>query len=390
MKKIIIMILLTILPFNVYSFELKSKNVILYNLNEDMILYEEKADEKVYIASLTKIMTAIVALENIDSLDDEIIMTKEMFKSLIEQNASLAGFSVGEKVTYRDLLYGLMLPSGAEAAQALAITTSGGVDNFVKKMNKKANELGLTNTKFSNVTGLDDPNNYSTVRDVSVILKYGLKNKEFEKIFNADKYVTSNKKHTFIATRNKYNIDTSFITGSKTGFTYDAGLCMASTSNYDGVNYLLVTAHAPYNNRTNHLYDAKNIYEFYFNNYENKEIVVPKTEITTIFLEDNREIKYYTNKTVTKYLSKNCELNGQYEGKNEISKDTKVGTKIGEYIIKCDEKIVYSENIYLVQNYDDSKKINIKLVIFLVSIVFLIIITSIIFRFKHKRKQVQN
>lgn len=219
MKKIILFFLLLLFPFAINAFEIKSESAILYNLNENKVIYELYPDKKVSIASMTKIMTAIVALENIDSLDEEVVMTSDMFKTLKEQNASVAGFYIGEKVTYRDLLYGLMLPSGADAAQALAIKTSGGVDNFVNKMNQKAKALGLKNTNFANPTGLDDPKNYSTTRDVAIILKYALNNEDFKEVFNADKYITSNKKHTFVATRNKYNFDASFITGSKTGFT---------------------------------------------------------------------------------------------------------------------------------------------------------------------------
>lgn len=389
MKKIILFFLLLLFPFAINAFEIKSESAILYNLNENKVIYELYPDKKVSIASMTKIMTAIVALENIDSLDEEVVMTSDMFKTLKEQNASVAGFYIGEKVTYRDLLYGLMLPSGADAAQALAIKTSGGVDNFVNKMNQKAKALGLKNTNFANPTGLDDPKNYSTTRDVAIILKYALNNEDFKEVFNADKYITSNKKHTFVATRNKYNFDASFITGSKTGFTYDAGLCMASTSSYDGINYLLVTAKAPYNNRINHLKDAKTIYNYYFTNYENKQVLKPNTEITSISLEDNRIIKYYTDKEVYKYLKKNCVLKDEYIGQTEVLKSTQVGSKLGQYIVKCDDEVVYTEDIYLVQNYDDSKNLNLNLVLILSSTILFIIIISVILIIKRKRKQVQ-
>ena len=116
MKKLILLVLLLVIPFNVWAFTIKSKNAILYNLDDDEILYEVKPDEKVPIASLTKIMTALVSLEKIDNLNEKVTMTSSMYKTLKEENASTAGIAIGEKVTYLDLLYALMLPSGAEAA----------------------------------------------------------------------------------------------------------------------------------------------------------------------------------------------------------------------------------------------------------------------------------
>ena len=182
MKKLLIVIigLMALLPSQIFAFNIKSEHAILYNLNEDSVLYEVKPNEKVAIASLTKIMTALVVVENVKNLDAEFVMTKDMYKTLIEENASVAGFQIGETVTYRELLYGLLLPSGAEAAQGLAIKTSGSIEKFVVLMNKKAKELGLKNTSFANPTGLDHKDNYSTVSDVAILLKYALKNKDFK------------------------------------------------------------------------------------------------------------------------------------------------------------------------------------------------------------------
>lgn len=110
----------------------------MYNLNDDAIIFEKNKDEKTEIASLTKIMTCIVAIENIDNLNDTVVMKSADFKGLAEANASVAGFSIGDKVTYMDLLMGLFLPSGADAALALANNIGGNEKNFVKLMNEKA------------------------------------------------------------------------------------------------------------------------------------------------------------------------------------------------------------------------------------------------------------
>ena len=127
MKKIVFAVILIFSVFSVKAieFDLKSTNAILYNLDEDTILYEKNSDERVAIASLTKIMTAIVSVENIDSLDEKVTLVNKDFDTLVENNASVAGFKVNEEVTYEDLLYGLLLPSGADAAQALTRLIAG-------------------------------------------------------------------------------------------------------------------------------------------------------------------------------------------------------------------------------------------------------------------------
>lgn len=359
MKKILYLFFsfLILIPLGVYALDINSKNAVLYNLNDDNIIYEVKKDERISIASMTKIMTTLVALEKIKNPKDKVIMTTPMFYRLVEENASVAGFRIGEEVTYEDLLYGLMLPSGADAAQALAISLYGSVDKFVERMNEKAKELGLKNTHFVNPTGLDIKGHYSSVDDVALILKEALKNDTFKKVFSANSYTTSNKLHTFYSTRNKYGIDTSFITGSKTGYTLDAGLCLASTSTYNGVDYLLVTAKASNSNRANHLLDAKKIYKYFQSNYEYRNISKKGDLITTINIDD-KEIKYYFNLDIDKYLNKNCKISKEYIGDTNIDSKNINNNKIGEYIIKCDNKVLYKQDVNLVLNLTKEKDNN--------------------------------
>ena len=366
--------------------DIKSEHVILYNLNDDQILYEVKANDQVQIASMTKIMTAIVALEKIDNLSSKVVMTNDMFYRLAEENASVAGFKVGEEVTYEDLLYGLMLPSGADAAQALAISTYGSIDNFVDAMNKKVSELKLKNTKFSNPAGFDSVNNYSSVFDVSIILKYALKNDKFKKIFTADKYTTSNNNHTFISTRIKSNFDASFIDGSKTGFTYDAGLCLASIAHHNNVNYLLVTAKAPYNNKLNHLKDAKEIYSYYFNNYDEITISNKDDKIVTLNIKNEYTIDYYMNEEIKKYIKKDCNITKEYIGTSDIT-DVALNKKVGEYVIKCNDDIIYSKDIYLVVDNTKIDKNNNYFIIAIISLSGAILLAFVILLIVKSRRR---
>ena len=195
--KFIYIFLVFFLLFKVEAFgetlNLNSDKYILYNLNDNIVLLNKNETQETYIASLTKMMTVIVAIENIEDYNKEVIITKEMFKD-IAWDVSVAGFKVGEKVTYNDLLYGAILPSGADAVNALALSISGSYDDFIELMNQKAKDLSLKHTHFANVTGLFNENNYSSAYDVAEILKYALKNKKFKEVFETKRYTFSNGK----------------------------------------------------------------------------------------------------------------------------------------------------------------------------------------------------
>ena len=334
--------------------EIKSNNVILYNLNDDSILYEKNSEDKVLIASMTKIMTAIVSIEHIDNLDEKLILTNDIFSSLTN-DLSFAGFKPNEEITYRDLLYGALLPSGADATHSLAIFISGSEEEFVKLMNEKAKEIGMINTNFTNTIGIEDNNNmhYSTVKDVALLLKYSLKNKEFKKIFTTEKYTTSdnllNFKSTKLKMSEKNGIDLSFIKGSKTGYTSKAGLCLASIANYNNVNYLLVTAGADYKtNKINHFLDAKNIYEYYFTNYGYKKILKKDQVLKKIKTKYKEDVNIIQNKNIELYLKndiKNKDLTYKYKGIKNLQKGIKKGDVIGKYIVSYKENILYQEKV---------------------------------------------
>ena len=171
MKKLILIIIILLFISNVNALDLSSRHVVLYNMNEDKIIYELEKDEKTSIASLTKIMTTLVAIENIDNYNETVTLYDSMFTGLAEANAAVIGLKSGQIVTYNDLLYGMFIASGADATRAIAISISGLESSFVELMNKKAKELGMNNTNFVNTTGLDKDNQYSTVNDVAILLK---------------------------------------------------------------------------------------------------------------------------------------------------------------------------------------------------------------------------
>ena len=367
LKQIFILILF-LFPITVWGVELdiNSNNAILYNLNENTILYEKGKEEKTSIASLTKIMTAVVAMEKIEDLEKRVTLTWEDFKGLREMNAAQAGFRVGETVTYKDLLYGLLLPSGAEAAQALARLTYGSVPTFVEKMNEKAQVLNLTQTHFANTTGLDEEGHYSSVEDVAKLFQYALKNEDFKTIISAKTYTTSGGNHTFESTIQKaidaYHLELPYLIGGKTGTTGDAGLCLATIATYNNVNYLLVTVKAPYS-KTNpgNYQDAKTIYEYFMNHYSYQKIV-KKNELlvrlkTKYCKEDNVIIK--SKEEIEKYLENNIkkeDIRKEYEGIKEITSKMEKGTKLGVVKIYYQDTLLDTINITLEKKQEFSYK----------------------------------
>lgn len=235
------------------SAKLNSPNAILIRLKDHNILMQKNSEEKIYPASLTKIMTAIIAIENLPDLKEEIKLTNFTFRGLYEADASIAGFQPGEKVRGIDLIYGVLLPSGAESCIALADKIAGSEQDFVKMMTKKAADLGMDNTHFENATGLHDENHYTTVKDMAILLSYALQNDTFREVFMSSRHSTRpTNRHpdgiTFYNTMFKglsdQNIIGGEILGGKTGYTDEAGLCLASLAKVGDQEYVLVTAGA--------------------------------------------------------------------------------------------------------------------------------------------------
>ena len=149
-----------------------SRHAILLDAQSGRVLAQKRADERTAPASLTKMMTVLMAIEAEPDLDKQVTLPEDFFPALQTENASMAGFMPGETVTVRDLLYGAMLPSGAECCEALAQLVSGSEENFAALMNQKAAELGMKNTHFTNATGLTDTEHYSSAADMARLARH--------------------------------------------------------------------------------------------------------------------------------------------------------------------------------------------------------------------------
>ncbi len=251
---------------------LYSSHAILVCLDDRTTLMEKNSEAKIYPASLTKMMTVMVAIENLKDLQEEIKLKDSMFQKLYDANATTAGFQPGEKVRAISLLYGALLPSGAECCIGLADRIAGSEQAFVKMMNRKAADIGLYDTHFTNTTGLHEENHSTTVKDMAVLLCHALQNETFREIFTAVRYSTlPTNKHpdgiTFYSTMFKRIKDigsnSGKILGGKTGYTNKAGLCLASLGKEGDKEYILVTAGAKGNYQSEQQYniiDAINVY----------------------------------------------------------------------------------------------------------------------------------
>lgn len=355
MKKILTFLLLFLLaPLFVFAseFDITGEYVVLYNLNDDEILYEQNSNEQTSIASITKIMTALVAMDNISDYDSIITITTADFEGTT--GYSKAGFSVGDRVTYRDLLYGILLPSGADAVNAIVRNTLG-YDDFIIAMNELTKKISLENTSFSNPVGKDDVNNYSTASDVAKMLKYALENPLFKEIFTTKEYTTTNGinlESTLYPYQDILDIDK--IAGSKSGFTRGAGRCLASITTLDGVNYLLVILNSSVEQNYSAVLDTITIYDYYNDNFSYQDILTEGQLITTIPVKWGKDKTYEITSpiSVSKFLenSASSNLTYEYNGLEEIPQYTKKDTKLGTISVYNDGKLLYETTVTLTED----------------------------------------
>lgn len=234
----------------------QSESILLVNMDSGQVVFEKDPDSKRYPASTTKIMTYIVAVENIDDLDNTRVPIKQSVLDVLKNTgSSLASVEdhVGKTMSVIDLLYSMMVPSGNDAAMVLAdYVGNGDVKNFVKLMNEKAEELGCENTHFDNPDGLHSENHYTTARDLYKIATYALTLPRFAEISNTTAYRCEGDDYPLVTTNllidqnngGKYYY--MYAKGIKTGTTDQAGRCLVTTATADGYSYMAVLLHAPY------------------------------------------------------------------------------------------------------------------------------------------------
>ncbi len=245
MKSIVsfICVLCLLVSFNVSAVSTSAKGSVVINGDNGEIIYSQNANERLPMASTTKIMTGLLLCEY-GNFEKEITVTKEM---LMVEGSSM-GLLEGDRVTLHDLLYGLMLASGNDAANVIAYTLGGSLDGFVKMMNQKASELGLKDTSFATPSGLDDENHYTTAYELAIIAKHALQMPEFAKAVACEKAVLNYGNPPYRRSLTNHNKLLKMFEGTvgvKTGFTKKSGRCLVSAARRDGKFVIAVTLHDP-------------------------------------------------------------------------------------------------------------------------------------------------
>lgn len=341
--------------------QIRSEHAVVYHLGENRILYDKKGEEKIYPASMTKVMSVLVALEEIKDINDTCVINEEMLEGLQEANASMAGLVVGETYTYQDLLYGIMLPSGADASRAIAYALFGSEEAFVEKMNQKAAELQLNNTHFANTSGLHDKNHYTTAKEMALIVKEALKDNRFKEIFSASSYTTSNGKlhfnSTFDVMKQSLDLDTSMILGHKTGFTLEASLCLASYMKIGEEEYVVITAQSnsdasyPY-----HIEDSAKLASYLKEKYQRVDLVKKGETLTNIEILGYGKIKVKAESDISLLLHKDKTTIAEFDGFTKMEAPLYIGSYLGDYIVYEDDKEIYRIELSADDTYGENNQ----------------------------------
>lgn len=286
MKKILPLILCFILLFSITVFadvSVNADSAILFEKSTGKIIYEKNADKKQFPASITKILTALIVIEECE-LTDEVTVSKNAVMS-IPSGSSIAYLKAGETFTVEQLLYAMLVPSGNDAANVLAEHVSGSIDEFIKKMNERAKQLGATHSNFVTTNGLHNSEHYVTAHDMMLITQEAIKHDIFNTICattkyempnttiykqtggNTRKYETTNKLLLNSTKPNEKNFFYEYATGLKTGFTSQAKNTLVASAKKDNMELVCVLLNVDIKENMSKYLDAKNLFEYGFNTY---------------------------------------------------------------------------------------------------------------------------
>lgn len=331
-----------------------SRSAIVFDRNTKSILYEKDINTKRAMASTTKIMTCIIILEN-GNLNDTVKISQKSANT----GGSRLGLKKNDSITVKDLLYGLMLRSGNDAAVALAEYMSGSIEEFANLMNEKAKTLGLTNTHFVTPHGLDDENHYTTAYELALLTDYALNNSTFSKIVNTKNYtITINGYSKALNNTNELLGYLNGVNGVKTGFTGNAGRCLVTSCVRNNFNIITIVLGA--DTKKIRTTDSIHLIEYAYNNFEQKNVKTLIEKEFKTWLDSNLN-KIIVNKS---YNSLNLNLSNSEKENLIVIKESEIndisidihsisyleapvykGTKIGVLEVKSNEKTLLSIDI---------------------------------------------
>ncbi len=320
---LVVLSLSIFVPVSAYEptgFSVTAKSALLASLDTGEILYSKNPAQKVYPASITKIMTVLLMLQSDKYNPDQAIeMTTEVLKIISGTGSSVSNLKAGDKITQLDLAYMILMASFGDCAYLAAIYYGGSVENFVKMMNDKAQSIGLQNTHYENPVGLHSPENYTTAEDTLKLTSLALKDSTFKTICETTRYsfkiIGTSRERTISTTiflqDNTTNYYYTYAKGVKTGYTDEAGRCLVSTASYNGYNYICVLFGCPVDPYKRHEFvDSKELYRWAFNTFEYKEAANNKNPVCEIDVNLSLEKDFtplYIEKNFMTVLPKNAD-----------------------------------------------------------------------------------
>lgn len=407
-KKILTILIIIIITINhSVSFstskipEISAKSAILIDNSTEKILYAKNETQKMYPASTTKILTAILSIENCNQND--IVTVPYEAISTISSDYSIAALQAGEQFTVRELIQVMLVHSANDAANVLAYHVSGSIENFAKLMNKKIKKLGLKNTHFTNPSGMHNENHYTTATDLAIIMKYCMKNDIFKqisaltncKIPATDKYEERN----FYTTNELLDPTSSnyykYAIAGKTGYTSQAQNCLVSVSKKDDLELIciILSADTSTDNSSSKFIDTKAIFDYGYSNYTISKLKERNTiEKQIEIINGTKE----TKKLDILVLNDIYALVSQKDLENGILPEIKLeknlfapiyeGQKIGKIIYTIDN-LEYSSDLIAAHNVETSK-IPIFIIRFILIILILFLLYKYLFNYCFKKKQI--
>lgn len=391
----LILIIFLFLPLEILAKEIgveeiagiTAPNVMVLQKDTGKILYEKNIDEKIYPASVTKLMTAILVMENCEL--DEIVTVSENAVKSVPTGYVNANLQVGEQLTVEDLMYAMLLPSANDAANALAEHVSGSIESFSTVMNTKARELGCTNSNFTNPSGLQEEEHYTTVRDLSLIANEAFSNSTINKIINTrnytlfktNKYEKNDRKFTttnYMIRKDLKKYYCNYCVGGKTGYTGEAKNCVIEYANKDGIQLIAIVMGEDSKIKGQKFIEAKKLFDYIYQNYENKNIansknIYEKIKIANATKETrNLEVAFKDDIKILERKDVNIEnLEKQIKYTNTkapIQKGESVGSI--EYV---HEGIIYKTDLIANENVEESKFLrNISCILLVLLILYII------------------
>ncbi len=325
-----------------------AKAMCVLESSSKRVLYEKNKTCKLPMASTTKIMTAITAIENCDDLDKKF----EISPKAVGISGTSLYLRKGESLSIRDLLYGLMLISGNDASVAIGEKIGGSTQKFVEMMNMTAEKIGALNTHFDNTHGLDSPTHYTTAYDLALITSYALENPIFEEIVSTQttKIITSEGKTRYLKNKNKLLTKLEGCCGVKTGFTNDAGRCLVSSCNRDGMKLVCVVL-----NCGPMFEESLQLLEQGFSEYKLYDLTDGYDFVDQIEVSEGRAnwVKITTKDNHVYYPLRKDELKKVtyiYDIEKTIEAPVEKGREVGSVKIFIDNDLHFEEKIYTIEN----------------------------------------